>query len=319
MGRQREKWLLSILDRAKLRGTHLMHILLFGKNGQLGWALQRALAPLGKLTALSHDSKEYCGDFLNPNGLIETIRALKPDVIVNATGYTAVDLAETEQDIAMKINAKSVAVLAKEAKKLGSLLVHYSTDYVFDGNGFKPWNEDDNPSPVNFYGKTKLSGERAVQEHCDRYLIFRTSWIYSTHGNNFIKTILHLGTERETISVVNDQFGAPTGADLLADCSAHAIRMVLGDISKCGLYHVASSGVTNWYEYASFILGIAKQKNKKIILKEIVDVPSSSFISQALRPMNSRFCTEKFQREFNIILPEWKNGVERMLTELMAK
>jgi dTDP-4-dehydrorhamnose reductase len=296
-----------------------MHILLFGKNGQVGWELQRSLAPLGKLTALSHDSKDYCGDFLNPQGLIETIKTLKPDVIVNATGYTAVDLAEKEQDIAMKINAESVEVLAKEANKLGSLLVHYSTDYVFDGSGDQPWNEADNPSPVNIYGKTKLSGEQAVKKHCDRHLIFRSSWIYSTYGDNFIKTILHLGLEREKISIVNDQFGAPTGADLLADCTAHAIKLVLDDISKCGLYHVAASGFTSWYEYALFIFDFAKEKNKKIRLKEVSAVPSTSFSREAIRPMNSRFNTEKFQREFNLVLPEWKNGVERMLTEFTAK
>ncbi|WP_421346406.1 dTDP-4-dehydrorhamnose reductase [Aeromonas veronii] len=296
-----------------------MHILLFGKNGQLGWEMQRALAPLGKLTALSHDSKDYCGDFLNPNGLIETIRSLKPDVIVNAAGYTAVDLAETEQDIAMRINAESVEVVAKEANKLGSLLVHYSTDYVFDGSGFQAWNELDNPSPVNFYGKTKLSGEQAVQQYCDRYLIFRSSWIYSTYGNNFIKTILNLGLERDIISVVNDQFGAPTSADLLADCSVHAIKIVLEDASKYGLYHVAASGVTSWYSYALFIFDFAKKQNKNIKVKEVIEVPSASFLREAIRPMNSRLSTEKFQREFNLVLPEWKGGVERMLTELMAK
>jgi dTDP-4-dehydrorhamnose reductase len=296
-----------------------MHILLFGKNGQLGWELQRALAPLGKLTALSHDSTDYCGDFLNPKGLIETIRAVKPDVIVNAAGYTAVDLAEREQDIAMKINAESVEILAKEANTLGSLLVHYSTDYVFDGSGVQPWNELDNPAPVNFYGKTKLSGEQAVQKYCDKHLIFRSSWIYSTYGDNFIKTILNLGLERETISIVNDQFGAPTGADLLADCSAHAINIVLDDLSKCGLYHVSASGVTSWYEYAVFIFDFAKRKNKNIRASEILKVPSSSFFREASRPMNSRLSSEKFQYAFNLALPEWKNGVERMLTEFMAK
>lgn len=296
-----------------------MHILLFGKNGQLGWEMQRALAPLGKLTALSHDSKDYCGDFLNPNGLIETIRSLKPDVIVNAAGYTAVDLAETEQDIAMRINAESVEVVAKEANKLGSLLVHYSTDYVFDGSGFQAWNELDNPSPVNFYGKTKLSGEQAVQKYCDRYLIFRSSWIYSTYGDNFIKTILNLGLERDIISVVNDQFGAPTGADLLADCSVHAIKIVLDDESKYGLYHVAASGVTSWYNYALFIFDFAKKQNKSIKVKDVIEVPSASFFREAIRPMNSRLSTEKFQREFNLVLPEWEGGVERMLTELMGK
>ncbi|MEY4923023.1 MAG: dTDP-4-dehydrorhamnose reductase [Pseudomonadota bacterium] len=296
-----------------------MHILLFGKNGQVGWELQRALAPLGTLTALSHDSTDYCGDFLNPKGLIKTIRTIKPDVIVNAAGYTAVDRAETERDLAMCINAEGVEVLAKEANALGSLLVHYSTDHVFDGSGIQPWRELDKPAPVNFYGKTKLAGEIAVQKYCDKHLIFRSSWIYSTYGDNFIKTILNLGLENDTLSIVNDQYGAPTGADLLADCSTHAIRMALDDASKYGLYHVAATGVTSWYEYALFVVELAKKKNKALQVNEIFKIPSSSFMREASRPMNSRLSSENFQREFNLFLPIWESGVERMLIELMIK
>ncbi|QIZ46002.1 dTDP-4-dehydrorhamnose reductase [Dickeya zeae] len=296
-----------------------MHILLFGKNGQLGWELQRALTPLGKLTALSHDSTDYCGDFLNPRGLIETIRTIKPDVIVNATGYTAVDLAEIEQDLAMIINAKSVELLARESRVLGCLLVHYSSDYVFDGNGIRPWNEFDTPAPINFYGKTKLAGELAVRKYCDKYLIFRSSWIYSANGVNFIKTILNLSLERDVLSIVNDQFGSPTGADLLADCTAHAIRAAFEDASKYGLYHLTAAGTTSWYEYAQFIVAFAKKKNNLLKVNEILGIPSCSLIRRASRPMNSRFDSRKFQHTFNLILPKWESGVERVLTELLAK
>ncbi len=295
-----------------------MHILLFGKNGQLGWELQRALAPLGKLTALSHDSTEYCGDFLNTKGVIETIRAIRPDVIVNAAGYTSVDLAETERNIARCINSECVELIAKEANDLGALFVHYSTDYVFDGSGIDKWSEFDAPDPINFYGKTKVLGEDAVQQFCEKYLIFRSSWIYSARGDNFIKKILDICENQEVVTVVNDQFGAPTGADLLADCTSHAIKMVLADTSKSGLYHVAAEGVTTWYDYATFIINKAKE-NKKMKVENIIGVSSASLNLKAERPLNSRFNTDKFKNNFNLVLPKWEDGVKRTLVELISK
>ena len=191
-----------------------MHILLFGKNGQVGWELQRALAPLGHITAVDFDSTDYCGDFSNSAGVAETVRLVKPDVIVNAAAHTAVDKAESEREFAELLNATSVAVIAKEAEALGAWLVHYSTDYVFDGSGERPWVETDVISPLNVYGETKLAGEHGAAL-CSRHLIFRTSWVYAARGANFAKTMLRLGKERREISVINDQFGAPTGAELL--------------------------------------------------------------------------------------------------------
>lgn len=204
-----------------------MNILLFGKTGQVGWELQRALAPLGNLIALDVHSTNYCGDFSNPEGVAETVKKIRPDVIVNAAAHTAVDKAESEPDFAQLLNATSVEAIAKAANEVGAWVIHYSTDYVFPCSGDAPWLETDATAPLNVYGETKLAGEKALQEHCAKHLIFRTSWVYAGKGNNFAKTMLRLAKEREELAVINDQFGAPTGAELLADCTAHAIRVAL--------------------------------------------------------------------------------------------
>lgn len=202
-----------------------MNILLFGKTGQVGWELQRALAPLGNLIALDVHSTDYCGDFSNPEGVAETVRSIRPDIIVNAAAHTAVDKAESEPKFAQLLNATSVEAIAKAANEVGAWVIHYSTDYVFPGTGEIPWQEEDATAPLNVYGETKLAGEKALQEHCAKHLIFRTSWVYAGKGNNFAKTMLRLAKEREELAVINDQFGAPTGAELLADCTAHAIML----------------------------------------------------------------------------------------------
>ena len=225
-----------------------MNILLFGKNGQVGWELQRALAPLGNIIALDVHSTDYCGDFSNPEGVAETVRKIRPDVIVNAAAHTAVDKAESEVDFAQLLNAASVEAIAKAAAETGAWVVHYSTDYVFPGTGDAPWLEDDATAPLNVYGKTKLAGERALQEYCPKHLIFRTSWVYAGKGNNFAKTMLRLAKEKTELSVINDQFGAPTGAELLADCTAHAIRIAQKNQEVAGLYHLDASGVTTWHD-----------------------------------------------------------------------
>lgn len=221
-----------------------MNILLFGKTGQVGWELQRALAPLGNLIALDVHSTDYCGDFSNPEGVAETVKKIRPDVIVNAAAHTAVDKAESEPEFAQLLNATSVEAIAKAANEVGAWVIHYSTDYVFPGNGDMPWLETDVTAPLNVYGKTKLAGERALQEHCAKHLIFRTSWVYAGKGNNFAKTMLRLAKEREELAVINDQFGAPTGAELLADCTAHAIRVALKKPEVAGLYHLVANGTT---------------------------------------------------------------------------
>ena len=296
-----------------------MNILLLGKSGQVGWELQRSLAVLGRVTALDHDSTEHCGDFANPEGVRETVRALRPDVIVNAAAHTAVDKAESEPEIARLLNATTPGVLAEEAARLGAWLVHYSTDYVFDGSGTRPWVETDAPAPLSVYGATKLEGEQHIQQTGCRHLILRTSWVYAARGGNFAKTMLRLGSERERLTVIDDQWGAPTGADLLADVTAHAVRHLQSRPGDGGLYHCVASGETNWHSYAKYVLEHARQAQPAIELKatEVAPVPTSAFPTPARRPHNSRLDTTRLQTTFGLVLPHWQQGVARMLTEIL--
>ena len=296
-----------------------MKILLLGKNGQLGWELQRALAPLGELVTLDRHSIDFCGDLGNLQGLAATVQQVRPDVIVNAAAHTAVDKAESEPVLARTLNASAPGVLAEEAAKLGALLVHYSTDYVFDGSGTRPWREADPPAPLNVYGQTKLEGERMIQAVCPRHLIFRTSWVYAARGGNFAKTMLRLAQERERLTVIDDQFGAPTGADLIADVTAHAIRHVLQRPADWGLYHLVADGQTSWHEYAKHVIASAKhvQAAIKIIASAVDPVPSSAFPTPAARPKNSRLDTIKLQNTFGLELPLWVAGVNRMIEEVL--
>ncbi|WP_222890637.1 MULTISPECIES: dTDP-4-dehydrorhamnose reductase [Enterobacteriaceae] len=295
-----------------------MNILLFGKTGQVGWELQRALAPLGTVTAVDVKSTTFCGDFSNPEGVAETVRRVRPDVIVNAAAHTAVDKAESEREFAELLNATSVKAIAVEAEKLGAWLIHYSTDYVFPGTGERPWLETDAVAPLNVYGETKLAGEKAVQENCTKHLIFRTSWVYAGKGNNFAKTMLRLAKDRPELSVINDQFGAPTGAELLADCTAHAIRTALHKPEVAGLYHLVASGTTTWHDYAALVFAEAKAAGMALAIEKLNAVPTSAYPTPARRPTNSRLNTEKFQRQFELVLPDWQVGVKRMLAELFT-
>ncbi len=294
-----------------------MKVLLFGKGGLVGWELQRSLAPLGEIVALDHDSTDYCGNFSNLAGLAETVRVVKPDLIVNAAAYTAVDRAEGELELVRTLNASAPGVLAREANRIGAWLVHYSTDYVFDGSGNQPWVETDTPAPLNVYGQTKLEGERLIQLNCPQHLIFRTSWVYAARGANFAKTMLRLAQERERLTVIDDQFGAPTGAELLADVTAHAIRHVVQRPTDAGLYHLTATGETSWYLYAKYVLDQVQKAQTaiKIIANEVVPVSASAFATAARRPHNSRLDTRKLQTAFGLSLPPWQNGVARMLTE----
>ena len=296
-----------------------MNILLFGKGGQVGWELQRSLAVLGHVTALDHDSTDHCGDFANPEGIAATVRALKPDVIVNAAAHTAVDKAESEPELARLLNATTPGVLAREAAALGAWLVHYSTDYVFDGSGTRPWVETDTPAPLSVYGRTKLEGEQLIQQSGAKHLILRTSWVYAARGGNFAKTMLRLAQERERLTVIDDHWGAPTGAELLADVTAHAIRHLQARPQDAGLYHLVASGETNWHLYAKYVLAQAQQAQPAIELKatEVVPVPTSAFPTPARRPHNSRLNTQKLQATFGLTLPHWQQGVARMLTEIL--
>jgi len=298
-----------------------MKILLLGKNGQVGWELQRSLAPLGEVIALDHDNKELCGDFTNLQGLTDTIRRVAPDIIVNAAAHTAVDKAESESELARTINALAPAMLAQETKRLGAWLIHYSTDYVFDGNGDKPWLETDETGPLNVYGATKLEGEQFIHMSGCKHLIFRTSWVYGARGGNFAKTMLRLAGERDSLSVINDQIGAPTGADLLADITAHAIRTVQLKPELSGLYHVVASGETSWYGYANYVIQHALQAGVALWItpEDIKAVPTSAYNTPAKRPLNSRLDTAKFQTAFNLRLPHWQDGVTRMLIEVLER
>jgi dTDP-4-dehydrorhamnose reductase (EC 1.1.1.133) len=295
-----------------------MNILLFGKTGQVGWELQRALAPLGNVIAVDVNSTEYCGDFSKPNEVAETVRRIRPDVVVNAAAHTAVDKAESERDFAQLLNATSVEAIAREVGAIGGWLVHYSTDYVFPGTGDKPWRETDVPAPLNVYGETKLAGEKAVQQHCPKHLIFRTSWVYAGKGNNFAKTMLKLAKDREELSIIDDQYGAPTGAELLADCTAHAIRTAMSKPEVAGLYHLVAAGTTTWYAFAQMVFDEARKAGLTLALNKVNPIATEAYPTPAKRPGNSRLNTEKFQREFGLVLPPWENGVKRMLAELFA-
>lgn len=297
-----------------------MKILLLGKNGQVGWELQRSLGVLGELVALDRHSPDLCGDLTNLAGLAQTVRAVRPDVIVNAAAYTAVDKAESEPALAHTVNALAVGVLAQEAQALGAWLVHYSTDHVFDGSGTRPWRETDAPAPLNVYGQTKLEGERLIQAANPRHLIFRTSWVYGARGGNFARTMLRLAQTHERLTVIDDQFGAPTGAELLADVTAHAIRQAVKAPALAGVYHVAASGETNWFLYANMVLSPVNRSKlaTKLVVKSVHPIPATAFPTPARRPHNARLDTTRVQAAFGLTLPDWQPGVERMLAEVLA-
>lgn len=303
-----------------------MKILLLGKNGQVGWELQRSLAPLGRVLALdrnSHghtvDTADFFGDLSQPERLAQTVRTFQPDVIVNAAAHTAVDKAESEPELARTLNALAPAALAQAAADVGAWLVHYSSDYVFNGAGDRPWQEGDATGPLSVYGHTKLEGEQAILASGCRHLILRTSWVYAARGGNFAKTMLRLAAERERLTVIDDQWGAPTGADLIADVTAIAIRSALQQPDLSGVYHLVASGETTWHGYASHVVAQARHLKPDIGLKvsEIAPVPTSAFPTPAQRPLNSRLNTRKLQQAFGVVLPPWQQGVDRLLTEIL--
>lgn len=293
-----------------------MKLLLLGKNGQVGWELQRSLAPLGEVIALD---RQTGGDISDLSALAQTIRSVRPDVIVNAAAHTAVDKAESEPDLALRLNAEAPEVMALEAKSLGALLVHYSTDYVFDGSGSAARKEGDATGPLSVYGCTKLEGEQRIAATNCRHLIFRTCWVYAARGGNFAKTMLRLAQEREALSVINDQWGAPTGADLIADVTAHAVRHMSAHEGDGGLYHLVAAGETNWHAYASHVIERAQSLRPDLDWKvqSIAAVPTTAFPTPAARPLNSRLDTQKLQAAMQLHLPAWQHGVERMLREIL--
>ena len=301
-----------------------MKVLLLGRGGQVGWELQRSLSVLGEVVAVdfdtAHNPDGLCGDFTDLAGLAETLRRVQPQIIVNAAAHTAVDKAESEPDVARLINAAAPATLAQAATELGAWLVHYSTDYVFDGSGSQPWLETDATGPLSVYGQTKLEGEQAVAS-TPKHLILRTSWVYAARGGNFAKTMLRLAGERDALSVIDDQVGAPTSAELLADVSAHAVRAALVNPQLAGLYHCVAGGETTWYGYCQYVLAQAQVLGwtLKAGPAQVSPTATASYPTPARRPLNSRLNTAKLQNALGMTLPHWQQGVARMLTEITRK
>ena len=294
-----------------------MKILVTGKNGQVGFELSRSLAVLGDVRAVDIAD---C-DLSDSAAIRNLVQGYHPDVIVNPAAYTAVDKAESDRLMAEAINTTAPAVFAEEAQRIGALLVHFSTDYVFDGQKVGAYTEEDVPNPQSVYGASKLAGERAVQAGCERHLILRTSWVVGAHGANFAKTMLRLATEREALSVVADQFGAPTSAALLADVTAHLIRQasLSAQGMPYGLYHAVAGGVTSWHGYACHVIERARAAGKSIRLAPdaIKAITTAEYPTPAKRPANSRMETSKLCQTFGLHLPHWQAGVDHILDQIL--
>jgi dTDP-4-dehydrorhamnose reductase len=298
-----------------------MKILLLGKNGQVGWELQRALAPLGEVVALDRlGAPGLAGDLTQPDTVAQTVRTLRPDAIVNAAAYTAVDKAESDAETAHAVNASAPAALAQAAASIGAWLVHYSTDYVFDGSGERPRDESAATGPLSVYGRTKLAGEQAIAASGARHLVFRTSWVYASRGGNFARTMLRLAAEREHLRVVADQVGAPTSAELIADVTAHALRSAMAAPHLGGIYHLAAAGETSWHHYACHVIGWARSRGHpiKVLDGDIEAIATAHYPTPARRPLNSRLDTAKLRHAFGLHLPDWRGGVDRMLLETLG-
>lgn len=296
-----------------------MKLLLLGANGQVGWELRRSLAPLGALIALDRQSLGEA-DFARPDSLAALVERVAPDVIVNAAAHTAVDKAESEPELAWALNADAPGVLARAAAARGALLVHYSTDYVFDGSGTQARDEDAATGPLSVYGHSKLAGEQAIRESGARHLILRTSWVYGARGQNFPKTMVRLAQERAALRVIDDQVGAPTGADLLADVTAHALRGVQAQPALAGTYHVTAAGETSRHGLARLAIDTARALRPELPwrVERIDPIPTSDYPTPARRPLNSRLDTTRLQAAFGLQMPPWQGGVRRMLTEFLT-
>ncbi|MBK6974853.1 MAG: dTDP-4-dehydrorhamnose reductase [Sterolibacteriaceae bacterium] len=296
-----------------------MKWLVTGRDGQVGWELSRALQPLGEVVPLGRVE----ADLAVPDSLRDRVLQERPAVIVNAAAYTAVDKAESEPDLAMRINGEAPAELARAARDTGALLIHYSTDYVFDGAKEGSYLEDDLPNPISQYGRSKLCGERAIAESGCRYAILRTQWVFGSHGGNFLRTILRLAGGRECLRIVSDQFGAPTSARLIADVTAQMLgRMAGGELAPDGVYHLAAAGRASWYDYASFVVATARTLPglaERLKVKSIEPIATADYPLPATRPVNACFDCGKLERAFGLTLPPWQRGVELCLAELAAR
>lgn len=296
-----------------------MKLLLLGASGQIGWELQRSLATQGELIALDQTTADSV-DFARPDTLEALVARHAPDIIVNAAAHTAVDKAEQEPALARTVNALAPGALSRAALAQGALLVHYSSDYVFDGGGQHPRGENAPTQPLSTYGRTKLEGEQLIRESGARHLILRTSWVYASRGQNFPKTMLRLAQQHSELRVVDDQVGAPTGADLLADVTAHAIRRLQQNAAAGGTYHVAAAGETSWYGLARFAIDTARSLRPDLPwqVERISPIPTAEYPTPAQRPLNSRLDTTHLQTTFGLRMPPWQDGVRRMLTEILT-
>jgi dTDP-4-dehydrorhamnose reductase len=291
-------------------------ILIFGRIGQVGWELRHKLACLGQLSTVEYPEV----DFTDADSIRAAVRAVEPTVIVNAAAYTAVDKAESELERATAINATGPGVLAEEAKRLGSLLVHYSTDYVFDGSKTTPWVETDTPNPLNAYGKTKLAGDQAIQATGCEHLIFRTSWVYGARGNNFLLTMLRLAKERPELRIVDDQIGSPTSSECIAQATAAVLSQVLvpggpGIQGRSGIYNLTSRGETSWFRFTQSILNQAAARFGNPLPK-LVPITTADYPTAAQRPANSRLCCERLEETFGVSLPHWEQALDLVLDTL---
>ena len=299
-----------------------MKLLLLGCNGQVGWELQRSLLPLGEVLTCDFDSSvDRRSDFTNPSSVADLVERIRPDVIVNAAAHTLVDKAEAELERARLINAETVGVVAEQAEKHRALLVHYSTDYVFDGSGTSRRDELAPTGPLSVYGITKLEGENLIRASGCRHVILRTSWVYAARGQNFIKTMLRLAAEREVLYIINDQIGAPTGADLLADITAHVIRSLSENLGEEGTFHCVAKGETSWFGFAQLVIEWARANGQgvKVAPEDVRPILTAQYATPASRPLNSRLSTEKLERVFSLSLPQWQIGVERALREICVR
>ncbi len=294
-----------------------MKIMLTGATGQVGWELARTLLPLGEVAVIDRTR----ADLAEAKSLQAVIREIKPDVIVNPAAYTAVDKAETDQSKAFLINGDAPGIMAEEARKIGALLVHYSTDYVFDGTGTEPYSEQDAPNPLNVYGRSKLDGERAIQAAGGDFVILRTSWVYASRGSNFLKTILRLAADREELKIVADQIGTPTWARLIAETTAHVVQQTLDDRRagrfQSDIYHLTSSGETSWHGFAERILAIARSQEKFVLKnKALLPIPATDYPLPANRPANSRLSVRRLEQQFGLTMPAWDNALALCMQEL---
>jgi len=300
-------------------------ILLVGKNGQVGWELQRTLATLGEVVAIDRQGM----DLANPDSIRGAIRATRPDLIVNAAAYTAVDKAESEPDLAMAINGIAPGIMAEEAKRLGAAMVHYSTDYVFDGTKISPYTEEDAPNPLSVYGKTKLAGERAIQAAGIPHLIFRTSWVYGTRGRNFLLTILRLAKERDELKIVDDQIGAPTWSRMIAEATAQILAQSILPLTSHpslltqygGIYNLTAAGRTSWYGFAKAILESMSLQGAHSSLithhpmPKLIPIATPEYPLPAPRPLYSMLSSDKLNRVFGVVLPSWDTSLTLCMDE----